>query len=205
MSQVGLLRREPNLKALYHLENVYDESGNDKHLTTGSGSFVVGLFGYGLQCNGSSYRSRLDDVIGMNLAGDITIIEWFRFAATPSGAGISLGNGNYNHVLWFNSGTLQYTSCGALTTMNPAFVIGRKYLCGITCTSAGAMSLFLNGCKVATGTRGEEQASTYGLEIGCYGGTAYMSNSIADEIGIWQEVKTEQWMRRYYAWATGKL
>lgn len=199
MSQVGRFRSDPNVAEIFHLENT---SGLTHTLVAnGSPSFVPGIFGYGVTFPSTSdylyYSGRLCDY-----NGPVTFLAWIKNKGSyATNYVVSMRASTYTlHDLTFTASALS-VKIGA-TTLSASLAIPNddsRHLVGYTMTSARATKLFYDGALVESGTCSNDTGSTTKFIIGPVKG------GIVDEVGIWEEVKTEQWIRRYYAWATGKL
>lgn len=212
---MGVLWPQSNLKVLYHLENANDSSGNGKTLGLGSVSWVTAKFGIGAYCNASGYSGLWETTPGVLPAGDTTILSWVKFTSVPNANPEYLFTlyraDNKATIIYFNftsPNTYLYVTHGGGTarggTITPDTT--KWHLVVVTVSSGGAICVYWDGVLIGSGNGGSTTTPTDNLLLFFRdtGGNGSL-NATIDEAAGFQEVKSPQWIRQYYAWATGKM
>lgn len=203
---VGRLSPSANCMALYHLENTNDDSGNARTLTNHGASFVTAKIGVGASVESGTYLSRADNA-GIDPSESNTLMFKIKFSV--------FGNDSYlvtlYHQYWYYikifydnglKASIQYSSGNSGSLPNP-FTLGKWYRVALTYNSTGRIvTFYVGGVPITTFTGGTQTIGTSTFSIW---GAESDGSAIIDEVVLYQELKSAQWIRRYNAWATGKL
>ena len=210
----------PDIKALYHLADVNDSSGNGYTLTNnGSLPFSVGKFG---NCGGEFAASKYLKVVsplGINPSTDAySLGAWISITGQPaSGAkncvmSLEKASNRGAHIFYINdSGTykliVSYANEEATLSYTKTLDLSTWYYIIFTGSAAGAGKLYLNGSLVATGSRSTNTgppADAFTIGGGWYTEAKYWYGYI-DEVAVWNVELTAQQVRRLYAFQRGML
>lgn len=213
----GVSWPEANSKLLYHLENKYDSSGNNKTLSNSGVVFVPGKFGQGAKLTATAYLYR-SDAGAVDCDGNITIMFWFNFTTLPAAGVTNIlffvreWLGYWHYIKLSNAAGIysliyqkNYIEDGEASSVVNIAAGGWHHIAATFTASSRAMKLYLDGVKVATDTAGtslEYIIYTSKLSIGNSSGGP---SGVIDELAVHQEVKTDEWIKKYFEWATGQL
>lgn len=209
----------PNIKALYHLADVNDSSGNGYNLTNnGTVTFAIGKFGNCGVFADSKFLS-IVNTFGINPSSDAySMGVWLKPTSQPSSGvykcimSIEKASNRGAHIFYINdSGTykliVSYNNEAATLSYTVTLVNDIWYHLVFTGSAAGAGTLYLNGAKVATGSRTTDSnppADSFGIGEGWYGEQKYWAGGL-DEAAVWNVELTAQQIRRLYAFQRGMM
>lgn len=210
------------LKALYHLNDVYDASGNLHTLSnTGTVTFTQAIFGNGANYGSSNSSKQLGIADNLDIdGGNITVVLMFKLLS-------EIGSGYWdifcqasstskviNHIWYeYNSGTRRLNFDRAKNGIaNQQFyynvTLGTSNWHTIVYTYDGSyVRGYLDGSYLnqAAASGSGSSATTSQFFIGYSGIWAYWSSAIYDECAVYDEAKSQSWVAKQYAWAKGKL
>ena len=198
------------IKALYHLNDVNDSSGNNYTLTNnGTVAFALGKFGNcGVFASGKYLN--VASTFGINpLTGAYSISAWVKPTAQPSSGAyfgifaIEATSARGIHLFYYNnSGTYQITGSYSGNTITGTYTLSSNtwYQIVFTSSAAGAGAIYVNGAKIATASRGTNSTprnDIFGIGWGWTTAAKYFTGSI-DEVVIHNvELSPKQVLLRY--------
>ena len=199
-----------NLVAYYKFESgaiTTDSSGNSKTLTNnGTVASVAGLFGNCADlgtANTTKYFSRADG-LGVDMSGAFSVNLWVKIRTELSSSEL------YEFLRWKSTtGTARYLSLYyqsisgtrrlvANNSEGYAHYLGINPLLGVdnwhmvsVVASGTTHSLYLNGEKVATQTRGTTTTAESRIGIGSNTDGTNLSNAYLDDFSFWSRALTD--------------
>ncbi len=216
-SQIAQLYSQTNgLQGLWHLNgNSNDFSGNNYHLTNnGSTTFTSGKFGQAGSFNGSSQSLSIVNAScpNLNIVGSQTWMCWFNSNVNNADKAIlskhdgtnyrSIQIGPSAQVIGYLSGL---TTNSSVSTPNSLIQTGKWYfLAWIYDQSASKLKLWVNMNKYEATASGVSASNSGDFRIG-NDRTQWYFNGLIDEVAIYNRALSDQEIRNYYSWATGRF
>ena len=205
---------DPNLTALYHMENVYDSSGNNNTLTNvGTITFSPGKFGNAAILGSANSTKRLSaaNPCGLDISLSATVCGWFMIQTQPVGSEeqqiIDIRQTSPNSRYF----TFEYRITSGITYLQcSASDAGTLYAKTLTLNiwyhfalikNVTNYYLYLNGALVASGTCGTSAGGRHQTDIGASDSNASPMKGNLDEFAFFNVAKSAQWVRSQYCLA----
>jgi len=197
------------------MENANDSSGNSRNLTASSVSFARAKFRFGALMSRSieSYLRSYDSFDIDKYADNWTLMGWFLAS--------SLTTGDLTEIVYFSGAgetyvrvtlkslssvwNLQIASAVSQTTNYPVgAAINTWYHVAVAYAgSTHTLYIYFNGALLGTIAQSirsyGDTRLTFGHDVD------HCINGLLDEFAVYSKTLTAQEIRRYYAWATGRL
>lgn len=211
---LGELRPQTGLVALYHLGSETDFSGNNYHLTNNNGvAFNTGKFGKGADFGASNTNKSLNvsSLLGLTYNGSFTVNLWLSSPNTTSANDHPAFFGWYddtNKVGYYLHLGASGLGCARLKTNiswteTKAISITANTWTMVTMTYDGTnLTLYKNGALVgsvvATGTGSTASYFQGSYLMTNYDGSKFLSG-LVDEVAIFNVAKSASWIRQQYS------
>lgn len=212
----GELLKEPNTKAIYRFNGdlLADSSGNSMALlNTGVSLTNVGRFGQGADFGntGNNWKYLYNNSnLNATLSNDITILFWVYPKSQPTAPNrrfIDYRTGTAYLLIdyWYYQSTysLRALANGTDAIYNFQFTLNKWYFIAVTISTAGAMTLYLNGTQVATGTRGSSSVGNVFTLGNTLSPTNFNIGAIYDEVHVIQRLWSPVEIQKAYTYMKG--
>jgi len=212
---------QPNLLAGYHLEGLNDFSGNGYTLTNlNSVTFTPGKFANAANFGNPNTNKGLknDSELGVSIPNSaLSMACLLSVAATPASdvywciMDWESQTGTKGMIsIWYHSaaGTPRLEVFTNDSASSIAYVITLTlnvwYHIVVTQTSGGALSLYLNGSLIGTGSHNVQDPTHSAISIGYERkSTSYYLSGLVDEVAIFNKQLSAIEIRKWYAWSKG--
>lgn len=212
---VGELWPQPNLRALYHLSDTSDSSGNSKTLTnTNTVLFNTAKFGLGADGGSTNTNKRLSTTDTLSIDGNIcTIMGWYKITGSTFPMVLFQHSNNTSKTffrIYFDNSTTcigQRANFGSSSTdLSVTFSPTGFNHYALTYDNT-TLRFYINGKKVASGAASGtgSAAITSGFVIGGNESGGLVLQGISDEVAVFTKVLTEREIANYYQWSLGRF
>jgi hypothetical protein len=210
---LGKLWPAANCQALYHLENANDSSGHSHTLTNSDASFSSAKFGVGvlLSRSKSAYLGVYSNLSITKYSDNWTAMGWV-CASPVTGAENQLfyfsdtGGGAIRVSYYYHGGAWNlYVVTGSAAVYYPVPLSSGTWhhIAIANVGSTHVLSIYFDGNLLGSQNINEV---AFGETVFYFGWSShYGVNGYEDEFAIYNKTLTAQEIRRYYAWATGRL
>lgn len=202
---LGIVWPQDQLTLLYHMENANDSGPNYCDLANSGVSFARSKFGQGAVFDSTSDRLYSSYPYLDPEEANFTGMFWLKVNTAPTEARYIWTASTIagEAVVYYNNILAKYVlRVGSTSVSFPASPTVCEWHHVAFSVGTGVV-LYWDGAVVATGARGLGGGGTDLFSFGFNGGSALYC--AIDEAVFFLDIKTPQWIRKYYAWATGKL
>ena len=208
-------RKDPSCVLFYQFaersgNTVYDLSGKGNHGTIYGATRFGGFGRYGLHLDGVDDYVEATDSLSLRLTDAVTLIVLFNPRSITSDYAQLIGKGYDYRLLVRKSDRLVlfqlYDSTSTAHTLisTTTIKLNKLYtLAGTWSLDSKEMRIYINGEREPTTATMDSgiHISTKPFIVGAYNASTYLTNGDIYLACVYKNARSDEWIRRFYAWA----